>query len=130
MANVESAANLVSLQSALKQGNDALKEFQQQVTLEDVEQLMQDTAEAAEYQEKLKQMLGESWTGQDEGAVESALAALEDEIRLETRIELAEELPAVPTHKAQVFEKEEELPSVPSSIAVVKEEPQKAALLA
>jgi charged multivesicular body protein 6 len=58
LANVQSAANLSSVHSALKQGNAALKELQEQVSLEDVEQLMQDTEESAQYQQKLQHMLG------------------------------------------------------------------------
>jgi charged multivesicular body protein 6 len=104
------------LAAALKQGNEALKEMQRAVSLEDVEKLMEDTAEAAEYQEQLRRMLGESWTGEDQSATEAELATLEAEV-------VTEQLPPVPERKiagtivGEQLEKEEEaLPEVPTHV--------------
>lgn len=127
----------------LKQGNEANKLMQKAVALEDVEKLMEETAEAKEYQDQLRQALGESWTGEDEAATEAELADLEDKLALE----IAAELPKVPSTKVAVgvppiavgkveeekeeekVEKEpvavaveveeEELPSVPTHLPVV-----------
>ena len=97
--------------TALKQGNDALKAIQKEVSLDDVEQLMLDSAEAQEYQERLALALGVSWTGEDEAASEAALADLEAEVAEE----MAAEFSAVPATGVAVQEAEaEELPSVPT----------------
>ena len=90
---MEATSNQAKVLSALKQGNEALKRMQKDVALEDVEKLMEDTAEAEAYQQQLNQLLGESWTGEDDSDAEAALAALESAV-------VAEEgaaLPAVPT---------------------------------
>ncbi len=106
MTNVETSKDQVKVFAALKQGNEAQKLLQKAVALEDVEKLMEDTAEAREYQDQLQRALGESWTGEDEGAIEAELEALASEM-------LEEELPAVPAGKVKT---EEVLPSVPTHI--------------
>ncbi|KAG7669052.1 putative Vacuolar protein sorting-associated protein 20-like protein 1 [Nannochloris sp. 'desiccata'] len=106
LADVESSKDQVKVFAALKQGNEAQKLLQKAVALEDVEELMEETAEAREYQDQLQRALGVSWTGQDESEIEAELAALEMEVA-------GAELPAVPA--AVVIEKKEEaLPSVPT----------------
>lgn len=100
--------------SALQQGNEALRRMQKAVSLEAVEQLMEDNAEARAYQEELQRALGESWTAEDDGATEAALAALESEVAREE----AAELPAVPERPVAAIETpaEEELPAVPAHV--------------
>ncbi len=105
MTNVETSKDQVKVFAALKQGNEAQKLLQKAVALEDVEKLMEDTAEARKYQDQLQRVLGESWTGEDEGAIEAELEALASEM-------LKEELPAVPAGKVKTAE--EVLPSVPT----------------
>lgn len=80
LADVETAVRQNRLFGALMQGSEALKELQKEVSVEDVEQLMQDTAEAKAYEDHIKHLLGESWTGQDEEAAEQELAALEEQL--------------------------------------------------
>ena len=48
--NIEAAQRQNKLFAALKQGNEAMKQLQKEVTLEDVESLMSDSAESKEYQ--------------------------------------------------------------------------------
>lgn len=50
LANIETAKRNNQLFSALKQGHKALTELQQEVTIEDAERLMDDSAEAKAYQ--------------------------------------------------------------------------------
>ena len=105
LTNVETSKDQVKVFAALKQGNEAQKLLQKAVALEEVEKLMEDTAEAREYQDQLQRALGDSWTGEDEGAIEAELEALASEM-------LKEELPAVPAGKVKT--EEEVLPSVPT----------------
>lgn len=119
LADVELSKDQVRVYAAIKQGNEAQKLLQKAVALEDVEKLMEETADAREYQEQLKAALGESLTAVDEAATEAELAALEGEVARE----VAAELPSVPTAAAVVPEpqdKEEQvLPSVPTHDVVV-----------
>ena len=46
----------------LKQGNKVLDEIHQQMSVDDVVQLMDDTAEAQAYQEEINELLGNSLT--------------------------------------------------------------------
>ena len=48
--NIETAQRQNKLFAALKEGHEAIKQLQKEVTLEDVETLMSDTAEAKEQQ--------------------------------------------------------------------------------
>ncbi len=108
MANVETSKDQVKVFAALKQGNEAQKLLQKAVALDDVEKLMEDTVEAHEYQDQLQRALGESWTGEDEDAIEAELAALVAAV-------VQEELPAVPAVPVAKVKKEEQyLPSVPT----------------
>jgi charged multivesicular body protein 6 len=112
---VETSKDQVKVFAALKQGNEAQKLLQKAVALEDVEKLMEDTAEAREYQDQLRHALGESWTREDESQIEAELLALE----VEVAVGAAEELPAVPAVPAvpiavEKKEEGEELPSVPT----------------
>ena len=108
LADVELSKDQVRVMAALKQGNEAQKQLQQAVALEDVEKLMEDTAEAQEYQDQLRVLLGESWTGEDEAATEEEFAALEQEMTAE----MIEKMPKVP---GQVVKEEEVVVLLPSA---------------
>lgn len=93
--------------------------MQQAVKLEDVERLMEDTAEAREYIDELQRILGTSlWSGEDELAFMAQLAELEAEVSAD----LAGELPSVPKTEipaAKVEEEEQEelvLPDIPTHV--------------
>ncbi|KAK9812682.1 hypothetical protein WJX72_001804 [[Myrmecia] bisecta] len=98
LANVESAARQSKLFSAMKQGHAALKELQKEVTVEDVEQLMEDTAEAKEYEDRVRQLLGESLSADEDAAALAELDAMEAEF---LKAEIEEEMPAAPTHEVE-----------------------------
>ncbi|KAL6773737.1 VPS20 [Auxenochlorella protothecoides x Auxenochlorella symbiontica] len=95
LANVEGAARQKRLFDTLKQGAAALKQLQKDVSLEDVEQLMSDTAEAKEYETRVQSMFGESWTGVDEEAAHAELAEMEAQLLDEEVLDL----PSVPQTK-------------------------------
>lgn len=75
LANIEAAQRNNRLFSALKEGNSALAQLQKQVTLEDVERLNDESADTKEYQERLRDLLGESLSAEEDAA---ALEELEE----------------------------------------------------
>ena len=50
LSNIETSKQQARLLEVLQQGNDALKQLQKLVSIDDVKQLMADTAEAKAYQ--------------------------------------------------------------------------------
>lgn len=122
LENLETMANevvfaQVELQviEGLKVGNQALKKIHEVLTIENVEQILDETQEAIEKQREIDAVLSGTLTDEDEDAV---LQELDDLIK--------ESLPAVPADKIQqgveAEENEEELalPEVPQT------EPEKA----
>lgn len=71
--------------AGLQQGNSILKEIQQEMSLEAVENLMEETAEAIAYQEEISRALSGKLTADDEMDLESELNDL-----------IAAEMPEVP----------------------------------
>lgn len=97
LANIEQAINeldhakaQMSVFIALKQGNDLLTSFNKQLTLEDVTKLMEDTAEAVQYQQEISAALSRQGISEDD---EDLLKQLEELDALEA---LDVELPSVP----------------------------------
>lgn len=64
----------------------------QDVSLEDVQKLMEESREAKEHEERVRQLLGEALTAEDDAAVLQELAAME----ATTADAEAAELPAAP----------------------------------
>ncbi|QRV75710.1 charged multivesicular body protein 6 [Ceratobasidium sp. AG-Ba] len=86
----------------LQQGNKVLKSIHAEMSLEDVEKLMEETAEAVAYQNEIDQMLTSRMTVDEEEAVQKELEQLQSEAIGSAPIH-------EPAGKAQV-----ELPSVPA----------------
>jgi len=63
--------------AALKTGNDTLQLINSQMSIEDVEKLMQDSAEAVAHQDKISEMLTGQLTDLDEEAIEKELQEIE-----------------------------------------------------
>ncbi|KAH3862261.1 charged multivesicular body protein 6-B-like [Dreissena polymorpha] len=82
----------------LKKGNESLKALQKMFSIETVEKLMEETREAAEYQQEIDELLSGSLTQQDE---EDVLSELQDIIK--------ECLPAVGEEEGTL-----DLPEVPA----------------
>ncbi|SGY15323.1 BQ5605_C013g07326 [Microbotryum silenes-dioicae] len=76
----------------LQQGNEVLKQLNQEMDLNKVEQLMSDTAEAIAYQEEVSQILSSKITADEEDEVLAELEALQAE-QLRQKVNL----PHVPT---------------------------------
>ncbi|KAI8378432.1 Snf7-domain-containing protein [Blakeslea trispora] len=97
----------------LQKGNDVLKEIHKETSLEAVEKLMDDTADAIAYQNQIDDMLHGLISAEDEEEIERELEELREQ-------ELDAELPEVPVKKLPQAEVDHEIPSVPTHI------PQKA----
>ncbi|KAK9792993.1 hypothetical protein WJX73_001891 [Symbiochloris irregularis] len=95
LANIETAQRQNQLFAALKQGNAAMADLRKELPLEDVEKLMAESAGHKEYEDQMRQILGESLTPEEDAAALEELQKLEEADDAEE----AAELPEVPTHE-------------------------------
>ncbi|CAO3684914.1 unnamed protein product [Rhizopus stolonifer] len=103
----------------LKNGNSVLKEIHKETSLEAVEKLMDDTADAIAYQNEIDEMLHGLISKEDEEEIMKEL----DEL---TEKEISSELPKVPDQKLPVSEKlADELPNVPMHTPTSKTKAEK-----
>ncbi|KAL0322780.1 UNVERIFIED_CONTAM: Vacuolar protein sorting-associated protein [Sesamum angustifolium] len=100
LADVELVSKQKAVFESLKAGNNAVKAIQSEINLDDVQKLMDDTAEAKAYQDEINAILGEKLSAEDE---EEILAEFE---KLETQMS-SQDLPEEQDEKL-------DLPDVPS----------------
>ena len=130
LINVESLVSSVETQQqqnkvfyALQEGNAALKAMQQAVSVDDVQRVLEDAADAKAQYEEMSGLLGQSLSDVDTEQVEAELQALEDQAAAQE----AERLPSVPVSKPQQQQEQQQqaevkggadtLPSVPTTPA-------------
>ena len=90
LGDIEATKGTNQLFSALKQGHIALKGLQQEVTIQDMEKLMEDNAAAKDYQDELSTALGTDPSATEEDDVLAELSALDVH---------EDDLPDVPQHE-------------------------------
>ncbi len=81
---------------ALKVGRDALQALHAQMPLDEVQALMDDTAEALEYEEEVSRILAGAFSAGDEESLETEFQAIQDEIGAEEIAQLHDVLPKAP----------------------------------
>lgn len=118
--SIEYALVEKELLEGLKQGNDVLKEIHKETSIEAVEKLMDDTAEAIVYQNEIDEMLGGLISAEDEEEIQRELDELQEQ-------ELDARLPDVPVNKLPEREPSDivnKIPDVPTHIPTEAAEEQ------
>uniref|UniRef100_A0A8R1HHL8 Charged multivesicular body protein 6 n=1 Tax=Caenorhabditis japonica TaxID=281687 RepID=A0A8R1HHL8_CAEJA len=87
----------------LRQGNEALKKMNALFDIDEIDRIMEETKEAAEYQEEISNMLSGQLSNTDVSDVERELEEL-----LAAEGKLDEKLPDVPTHELPEAERQTE----------------------
>lgn len=90
----------------LEQGNSILKQLNQELNMNRIEKLMDDTEEGIRYQEEVSEMLGSSMSRLDEDEVDEELKAMEREARKDEKVQ--EEAPIFPEAPTGVVQREKE----------------------
>jgi len=95
VSTIEFSLVEVSVLHGLKQGNEVLKEIHKEMNIDSVEKLLEETAEAREYQREIGDMLSNNLSLDEEDAVQAELREMQEQAEaVATRQPV--ELPSVP----------------------------------
>ncbi|GAB5372969.1 hypothetical protein AAMO2058_001709800 [Amorphochlora amoebiformis] len=107
--SIEYASMQKQIFDAMKAGNECLSELNREVSLEEVEKLMDETEEAIAYQEQVSDALADSLTTDDIHDVNNELEKLQKQEEEFAALQLEDDLPDVPNR--DVVHSEEKVPS-------------------
>lgn len=111
LADIELTSKQKAVFESLKAGSKAIEAIQSEINIEDVQKLMDDTAEAKAYQDEINAILGEQLSAEDE---EEILAEFEN---LETQFAV-EDLPEAPSTVPDKVDEKLDLLDVPTKAPV------------
>ncbi|KAE9408210.1 hypothetical protein BT96DRAFT_1030723 [Gymnopus androsaceus JB14] len=122
VSTIEFSLVEVSVLHGLKQGNEVLKELHKEMNPESVERLLEETAEAQEYQREIDDMLANNLSLDEEDAVQAELLELQAAVLAETQPGKDVQLPSAPTAEPiatePTAEAEEQVQKVRARVAV------------
>lgn len=101
--NIEFALVQKDVMYGLQQGNEVLKTINKEMSLDKVEHIMDESAEAVAYQNEISEMLAGQITNSEEAEVQEELEALERQ-----ELEKQAAFPKVPAQELPQVQKEEE----------------------
>jgi len=114
LSQIDEAELTAETMIAMKAGTEALKALNEEMSLEDVERIMDETQEAIEYQQEVDELLSGKLGSDDEAEVELEFAKM-----LELEEALAEEADGATTEK--VVLEAPDLPDVPQKKVIIEE---------
>ncbi|KAE8255723.1 hypothetical protein A4X13_0g2937 [Tilletia indica] len=93
VSNIEFSQIQQSVMLGLQQGNEVLRSIHKELSVEKVEQLMDETAEAQAYQREVEDLLASRMTAEEEDAVQEEMRLLEQETGIEVADPTAQKIP-------------------------------------